>query len=148
MKSHRHSILTGIGYTLCTHMAVWGVFLLFYLGLRLDEVSWFSTVILLCISIGVYFYLQKLNNKPLSCLFSAGITHLLLYVGEGILISLIDQAKVWHILDPIGSLFFKGLAYSVIALTVWGSLFAMFVADAIRISVIRFRATPKKAKVD
>ena len=145
MKLHCRSILTGIGYTLFTHMAIWGAFLLFYLGLLLDEVSWVSTMILLCISIGVYFHLQKQTDKPLSCLLSAGFTHLLLYVGEGILLSLIDQAGVWHIWDPIGTWYFKGIAYSFTALVIGGGLFTVFAADAIRISVIKFRSAKQKA---
>ena len=140
MKPSLRSILTGISYTLCTHLAAWGAFLLFYLGLRQDEASFFATVIILCISIGVYFLLQRKNSKPLFCLLSAGITHLLLYIGEGTLISLIDKAGLWHIWDPIGTVYLKGLSYGVIALVIGGGLLFVLAADAIRIGVLRYKA--------
>ena len=139
MKPTLRSILTGIGYTLCTHLAAWGAFLILYLGLR-DEASFFATTIVLCISIGVYSHLQNKNSKPLFCLLSASITHLLLYIGEGALISLIDKAGLWHIWDPIGTIFFKGLSYGVNALIIGGGLLFMLVADAIRIGVLRYKA--------
>ena len=140
MKPTLRSILTGIGYTICTHLAAWGAFLLFYLALRWDEASIFATTIVLCISIGVYFYLQNKNSKPLFFLLSAGITHLLLYIGEGTLISFIDKAGLWHIWDPIGTVYLKGLSYGVIALIIGGGLLFMLVADAIRIGVLRYKA--------
>lgn len=145
MKPTLRSILTGIGYTLCTHLAAWGAFLLFYVVLGWDEASFYATTILLCISIGVYFHLQKSNDKPVWCLIAAGITHLLLYVGEGTLLSLIDKTGLWHIWDPIGSLFLKGLSYGVIALIIGGSLLFMFAADGIRIGVRYLRFAKAQA---
>lgn len=146
MINKNRSILLGTGYSLLTHIAVLGAFLLFYKVLRNDFASWISTVVLLCASVVAYCYLQYKSSKQMMCLVSAGITHVIMIVIECGLWSLIDQADKWHIWDPIGTIFFKGLSYSVIIMSLLVGLFAVFIIDGIRILIKYLRAVKTKVR--
>lgn len=144
MKNNTRNSFWGIGYSFLTHIAVLGSFIFFYKVLRYDWVSGFSTLILMCASAVAYFYLQYRNTKPVRFLVSASIAHTLLYRIECGLWSLIDQANAWHIWDPIGTIFFKGLSYSMVILILLIGLFTVFVIDSIRIGVIHYLSYKSK----